>query len=298
MPAHRRNLGMVFQAYSLFPNMNALDNAAFGLEVRKISTSRRRARAGELLDLVGLTGLAGRFPHELSGGQQQRVALARALCAEPRLLLLDEPLSALDARVRAQLRDEIRRIQLELGMTTLFVTHDQDEALSMSDRVGVMRAGNLEQLGTPAEVYSSPATEFVAQFVGSVSRLARGDGGRGSRRCARYAPGRSPAGAGGGASPRALPGGCARCAPRASASSRRPAARQCHPCVVGCVCSGCDRDAARWRRGGRDAPPAMRELRCQREPGVDVELLDDAPSSSSASRAPARLRRRGSRVIN
>ncbi|HXW36160.1 MAG TPA: ABC transporter ATP-binding protein [Acidimicrobiales bacterium] len=171
LPAHRRNVGMVFQAYSLFPNMNALDNASFGLEVRRVAPAHRRRRAGELLDLVGLSGLADRFPHELSGGQQQRVALARALCAEPRLLLLDEPLSALDAKVRAQLRDEIRRIQLELGITTLFVTHDQEEALSMSDRVGVMRDGRLEQLGAPPEVYSNPATEFVAQFVGSVSRL-------------------------------------------------------------------------------------------------------------------------------
>jgi putative spermidine/putrescine transport system ATP-binding protein len=171
LPAHRRNLGMVFQAYSLFPNMNAVDNVAFGLAVRKTPTSARRRRAGELLDLVGLSGLADRFPHELSGGQQQRVALARALCAEPRLLLLDEPLSALDAKVRAQLRDEIRRIQLELGITTIFVTHDQEEALSISDRVGVMRSGRLEQLDSPSQVYSQPATEFVAQFVGSVSRL-------------------------------------------------------------------------------------------------------------------------------
>jgi putative spermidine/putrescine transport system ATP-binding protein len=171
LPAHRRNLGMVFQAYSLFPNMNALDNVAFGLAVRKTPSSTRRKRGGELLDLVGLSGLAERLPHELSGGQQQRVALARALCAEPRLLLLDEPLSALDAKVRAQLRDEIRRIQLELGITTIFVTHDQEEALSISDRVGVMRNGGLEQLDTPSQVYSKPATEFVAQFVGSVSRL-------------------------------------------------------------------------------------------------------------------------------
>ena len=171
VPPHRRNLGMVFQAYSLFPNMNALENVAFGLEVRRVPPARRRQRAGELLDLVGLSGLAGRYPHELSGGQQQRVALARALCVQPRLLLLDEPLSALDAKVRAQLRDEIRRIQLEVGITTLFVTHDQEEALSMADRVGVMRAGQLEQLGSPAEVYSTPATNFVAEFVGSVSRL-------------------------------------------------------------------------------------------------------------------------------
>jgi putative spermidine/putrescine transport system ATP-binding protein len=171
VPPHRRNLGMVFQAYSLFPNMDALENVAFGLEVRRVPSSKRKARAGELLDLVGLSGLAERYPHQLSGGQQQRVALARALCAEPRLLLLDEPLSALDAKVRAQLRDEIRRIQLEVGITTLFVTHDQEEALSMADRVGVMQAGYLEQLGPPAEVYSNPATRFVAEFVGSVSRL-------------------------------------------------------------------------------------------------------------------------------
>ncbi len=171
VPPHRRNVGMVFQAYSLFPNMNALENVAFGLEVRRVPASRRRARAGELLELVGLAGLAERFPHELSGGQQQRVALARALCVEPRLLLLDEPLSALDAKVRSQLRDEIRRIQLEVGITALFVTHDQEEALSMADRVGVMRSGRLEQLGSPAEVYSTPATNFVAEFVGSVSRL-------------------------------------------------------------------------------------------------------------------------------
>ncbi len=170
-PPHRRNVGMVFQAYSLFPNMNALENVAFGLEVRRTAAAERRRRAGELLELVGLSTMAERYPHELSGGQQQRVALARALCVEPRLLLLDEPLSALDAKVRAQLRDEIRRIQLSMGITTLFVTHDQEEALSISDRVGVMRAGQLEQLGSPAEVYSNPATNFVAGFVGSVSRL-------------------------------------------------------------------------------------------------------------------------------
>jgi putative spermidine/putrescine transport system ATP-binding protein len=171
VPPHRRNLGMVFQAYSLFPNMNALENVGFALEVRRMPAEKRNKRAGELLELVGLSTMAERYPHELSGGQQQRVALARALCAEPRLLLLDEPLSALDAKVRAQLRDEIRRIQLEVGITTLFVTHDQEEALSMADRVGVMRAGHLEQLGPPAEVYTTPVTNFVAEFVGSVSRL-------------------------------------------------------------------------------------------------------------------------------
>lgn len=171
LPPHRRELGMVFQAYSLFPNMTALDNVGFGLRLRKADARTRRARAGDLLDLVGLAAQSARFPHELSGGQQQRVALARALAVEPRVLLLDEPLSALDAKVRAQLRDEIRRIQLELGITTLFVTHDQEEALSMADRVGVMAAGRLQQIGVPSEVYERPVNAFVAEFVGSVSRV-------------------------------------------------------------------------------------------------------------------------------
>jgi putative spermidine/putrescine transport system ATP-binding protein len=171
LPPHRRELGMVFQAYSLFPNMTAIDNVGFGLRLRKADAKSRRERAGDLLDLVGLAAQSERFPHELSGGQQQRVALARALAVEPRVLLLDEPLSALDAKVRAQLRDEIRRIQLELGITTLFVTHDQEEALSMADRVGVMAAGRLQQIGTPSEVYERPVNAFVAEFVGSVSRV-------------------------------------------------------------------------------------------------------------------------------
>ena len=132
---------MVFQSYSLFPNMTALDNVAFGLRMRKVGGAARRKRAAELLELVGLAAQAGQYPHQLSGGQQQRVALARALAIEPRVLLLDEPLSALDAKVRLQLREQIRRLQQRLGITTLFVTHDQEEALSMADRVGVMRAG-------------------------------------------------------------------------------------------------------------------------------------------------------------
>src|SRR6185437_5639962 len=134
-------------------------------------TRDRRERAGELLELVGLAEHAKKYPHQLSGGQQQRVALARALAVRPRVLLLDEPLSALDAKVREQLRDEIRRIQLELGVTTVFVTHDQEEALSMADRVGVMRAGQLEQCDTPATLYDRPATPFVAEFVGTMNRL-------------------------------------------------------------------------------------------------------------------------------
>ncbi|MBB5954295.1 putative spermidine/putrescine transport system ATP-binding protein [Saccharothrix tamanrassetensis] len=164
VPANRRDMGMVFQAYSLFPNMTAAQNIAFGLRLRKAPD--RAKRTGELLELVGLEHLAKRYPHQLSGGQQQRVALARALAIQPRVLLLDEPLSALDAKVRVSLRDEIRRIQTGLGMTTLFVTHDQEEALAVSDRVGVMSQGRLEQLDTPAVVYRQPASAFVAQFVG------------------------------------------------------------------------------------------------------------------------------------
>jgi putative spermidine/putrescine transport system ATP-binding protein len=171
VPAHRRDAGMVFQSYSLFPHLSALDNVAFGLRMRKVRTSERRARAAELLDLVGLADKGDNFPHQLSGGQQQRIALARALALRPRVLLLDEPLSALDAKVRLSLREEIRRLQQELGITTLFVTHDQEEALSMADRVAVMRAGQLEQCATPAELYGRPATPFVAEFVGTMSRI-------------------------------------------------------------------------------------------------------------------------------
>ena len=171
VPAARRDMGMVFQSYSLFPNMSALDNVAFGLRMRKLGPAARRQRAGDLLDMVGLAPQARQYPHQLSGGQQQRVALARALAIEPRVLLLDEPLSALDAKVRAQLRDEIRRIQLEVGITTLFVTHDQEEALAIADRVGVMSSGTLEQIATPDELYAHPASAFVAEFVGIMNRI-------------------------------------------------------------------------------------------------------------------------------
>ena len=180
VPAARRDMGMVFQSYSLFPNMNALDNVAFGLRMRKVAAAGRRKRAAELLDMVGLAPQAGQYPHQLSGGQQQRVALARALAIEPRVLLLDEPLSALDAKVRLQLREQIRTLQQRLGTTTLFVTHDQEEALSMADRVGVMRAGRLEQVADPAELYSRPATAFVAEFVGTMNRLPAELGGGGT----------------------------------------------------------------------------------------------------------------------
>jgi putative spermidine/putrescine transport system ATP-binding protein len=171
VPASKRDMGMVFQAYSLFPHMTVVDNVAFGLKMRGKDGAARRARAGDMLDLVGLSEHADRYAHQLSGGQQQRVALARALAIEPSVLLLDEPLSALDAKVRVQLRDEIRRVQIEVGTTTLFVTHDQEEALAVADRVGVMNAGRLEQLAPPAELYSSPSSRFVGEFVGLSNRL-------------------------------------------------------------------------------------------------------------------------------
>ena len=171
VPANKRDMGMVFQAYSLFPNLTVQDNVAFGLRLRGVGTAERHRRAQELLELVGLATQGKRYPHQLSGGQQQRVALARALAIEPRVLLLDEPLSALDAQVRTQLRDEIRRLQLRVGITTLFVTHDQEEALSIADRVGVMKLGRLEQCDTPAALYARPATAFVAEFVGTMNHL-------------------------------------------------------------------------------------------------------------------------------
>ncbi|MGH7763556.1 MAG: ABC transporter ATP-binding protein [Candidatus Dormibacteraceae bacterium] len=172
LPANKRNVGMVFQAYSLFPHMVAWENVAFGLEMRGVGVAERKRRALEVLDLVGLGSMANRYATQMSGGQQQRVALARALAIRPEVLLLDEPLSALDAKVRSRLRDEIRRVQLEVGITTLFVTHDQEEALAIADRVGVMQSGRLEQLGPPTMVYTRPATPFVADFVGLTNRLA------------------------------------------------------------------------------------------------------------------------------
>lgn len=173
VPTNKRDIGMVFQSYSLFPHLRVLENTAFGLRRRGVGKAEAARRAGDALDLVGLGHLADRFPHQLSGGQQQRVALARALVTEPRVLLLDEPLSALDAKVRVQLRDEIRRIQLRLGITTVFVTHDQEEALAVSDRIAVMNAGRIDQIGTPEELYLRPATAQVAAFVG-VSSLVPG----------------------------------------------------------------------------------------------------------------------------
>jgi len=171
VPTNRRDIGMVFQSYSLFPHMTVLENVEFGLRMRKVEKTERRLRASESLEMVGLDTFAERFAHQLSGGQQQRVALARALVTRPRVLLLDEPLSALDAKVRVSLRDEIRRIQTDLGITTLFVTHDQEEALAVADRVAVMKAGRIEQIGTPEELYISPTSPFVAEFVGLSNKV-------------------------------------------------------------------------------------------------------------------------------
>lgn len=171
MRPNQRRIGMVFQAYALFPNLTVAQNVGFGLRVEGKGKAEIRSRVNEMLELIGLPHLGERYPFQLSGGQQQRVALARALAVSPRVLLLDEPLSALDAKIRVSMREEIRRIQRELGITTIFVTHDQEEALSMSDRVVVMHQGVADQIGTPFEIYNRPATRFVAQFVGTLNLL-------------------------------------------------------------------------------------------------------------------------------
>lgn len=171
VPVNKREMAMVFQAYSLFPHMTALENVEFGLEVRGMGKTERRKIAMEQLELVGLADQAKKYTQQMSGGQQQRVALARALAVKPRVLLLDEPLSALDAKVRVQLRDQIRRIQLTTGTTTVFVTHDQEEALAVADRIGVMNKGKIEQIAAPQDLYQRPATEYVATFIGLTNRL-------------------------------------------------------------------------------------------------------------------------------
>ncbi len=171
VPPNKRRLGMVFQSYALFPNMTVADNIAFGLRMAKAPGHVVRQRVEEMLALIQMPGYGKRYSHQLSGGQQQRVALARALAIQPRVLLLDEPLSALDAKIRDELRSEIRRIQQELHITTIYVTHDQEEALALSDRIVVMNSGRIEQVGTPFEIYNRPRTEFVARFVGTLSTL-------------------------------------------------------------------------------------------------------------------------------
>ncbi len=170
-PPNRRNVGMVFQAYALFPNMTVGDNVGFGMKIAKKPKAEIAERVKEMLGLIKMPDLGDRFPYQLSGGQQQRVALARALAIKPQVLLLDEPLSALDAKIRVELRYEIRRIQQQLKITTIYVTHDQEEALTLSDRVVVMSAGHIEQIGSPFDIYNYPSTPFVASFVGTLNQL-------------------------------------------------------------------------------------------------------------------------------
>ena len=172
VPPNLRNVGMVFQAYALFPNMTVAGNIGFGMKIAKKPQEQIKKRVEEMLKLIHMEGFGDRYPYQLSGGQQQRVALARALALSPTILLLDEPLSALDAKIRVSLRSEIRAIQQQLGITTIYVTHDQEEALSISDRVVVMYQGRIEQVGPPFEIYNFPATEFVAQFIGTLNSLA------------------------------------------------------------------------------------------------------------------------------
>jgi putative spermidine/putrescine transport system ATP-binding protein len=166
---NQRNVGMVFQSYALFPNLTVADNIAFGLKVARMPADQIKARVAEMLAMIKLPQLADRYPYQLSGGQQQRVALARAIAVKPKVLLLDEPLSALDAKIRVSLRAEIRALQRDLGITTIYVTHDQEEALSMSDRIVVMSEGHMEQVGAPFEIYNFPKTRFVASFVGTLN---------------------------------------------------------------------------------------------------------------------------------
>lgn len=170
----QRNLGMVFQSYALFPHLTVFDNAAYGLKIRQLKSAEIRKRVGELLEILGLERLGNRYPADLSGGQQQRVSIARALAYEPDMFLLDEPLANLDAKLRVQMREEIRRIQRELGVLALYVTHDQEEAMSVSDRIGVFELGHLRQTGTPEEIYRDPASLFVADFIGKINFFSAG----------------------------------------------------------------------------------------------------------------------------
>ena len=208
----KRGLGIVFQSYALFPHMTVAENVAFGLEMQGVAAAERTRRVGETLELVGLGAFAGRFPRQLSGGQQQRVALARALVIRPQILLLDEPLSNLDAKLREEMQIELRQIQRTVGTTTILVTHDQAEAMALSDRVVVMNHGRAEQIGPPHEAYERPATPFVASFLGRTNLRER------HRRCGRRRSGSRPP---------ASPARCARASSRAttgSTRSRRPPA--------------------------------------------------------------------------
>lgn len=179
LPANERNVGFVFQNYSLFPHMNVHDNVAFGLKMRRLSRDTIDSRVREALELVDLAGFEGRHPNTLSGGQQQRVSLARAIAIRPDVLLMDEPLGSLDKRLRQRLQDELRALQRRLGITTIYVTHDQDEAFAMSHRIAVMKGGLIQQVAAPERIYRNPANEFVARFVGDINVVAHDNGGKG-----------------------------------------------------------------------------------------------------------------------
>jgi len=253
VPPQRRGVGLVFQQHAVFPNMSVYENVAYGLRVRRVSEPELRRRVMEHLELVGLADLAHRMPAQLSGGQLQRVALARALVIQPSVLLLDEPLSSLDAKLRASIRAEIKKIQRQLGITTVYVTHDQEEALSLADRVGVMHRGVLEQVGPPEEVYRAPATRFVASFVGEGTLLEG----------AWFRPATG--------SPWCRPAPCGwRC-------RGRRAPHVCSPAPCGCACG---RKRCSWARapvprfGGRR--PAFGILRFERARGTPGERIGGA----------------------
>ena len=176
LPVHKRDMGMVFQSYALFPHRTVVENVAFGLRMRGVGRAEIDERVRDALSLVALTGFENRRPGELSGGQQQRVALARAIVIRPPVLLCDEPLGALDRKLRQQMQFELKQLQKELGVTLVFVTHDQEEALAMSDRIAVMNAGRIEQVGTPGEIYERPRTRFVADFIGEINLMEQGGG--------------------------------------------------------------------------------------------------------------------------
>ena len=269
---NQRNIGMVFQSYALFPNMTVAQNVAFGLKIAKRPEAEIKPRVAEMLQLIKLPQLGDRYPYQLSGGQQQRVALARALAGKPQLLLLDEPLSALDAKIRASLRGEIRDLQRKLGITTIYVTHDQEEALAMSDRIVVMSEGRIEQIGTPFEIYNRPRTRFVASFVGTLNIL-RGKvtdpaKGRDPRRRAGYPPRSADRGRQGRRRARRRPAPRGRLARREPSRTQRHARhdRGCELSRAPSCASACASRTISFRSTPSTAPPRRRQSGARARP--------------------------------